>query len=210
MARSISLFVRRIRHVDRDRKAARHRAVAGQWPHGSDDGVVRVLDKRSLSTASSADARRSSISRVDGSLGSLRARRVRGRVGDTCGARSCDCGRSRCRCHGDARLRQLPRDRVRGVLGLQTCARLSVRSREFTLRSFDRFLAEYRSSHGRVSLEKVVYDWLGREAGRKPVTVATKCGVIRQFRLFRRRRHSTAFVPARNWTPQATVSKFLP
>jgi integrase len=81
---------------------------------------------------------------------------------------------------------------------------------EFTLRAFDRFLAGQPPSRGRVPLEKVVYTWLGREADRKPVTVAIECGVIRQFCLFRRRRHPTAFVPDRSWAPQATVSEFLP
>lgn len=82
------------------------------------------------------------------------------------------------------------------------------RRAEFTLRAFDRFVAA-RSSRGRV-LEDIIYAWLGRDPNRKPVTVAAECGVIRQFCLFRRRRDAAAFVPGRNWTPQSTVSEFLP
>jgi integrase/recombinase XerD len=81
---------------------------------------------------------------------------------------------------------------------------------EKLLRAFERFVAERAHCPGNHSLEDLVRAWLGRNASRKPVSIANECGVIRQFCLFRRRRDRTAFVPSRSWTPQSTESEFLP
>jgi integrase len=81
---------------------------------------------------------------------------------------------------------------------------------EKLLRAFERFVAENADRPGNHSLEHLVRAWLGRNASRKPVSIANECGVIRQFCLFRRRRDRTAFVPSRSWTPQSTESEFLP
>ncbi len=80
----------------------------------------------------------------------------------------------------------------------------------FTLRSFDRYVALHSSPRHSVPLERLLQGWLSRQAGRKPVTVASELGVIRQFCLFRRRSHPQAFVPARSWAPQSSRSQFLP
>jgi integrase len=81
---------------------------------------------------------------------------------------------------------------------------------EKLLRAFERFVAEHAHRPGNHSLEHLVRAWLGRNASRKPVSIANECGVIRQFCLFRRRRDRTEFVPSRSWTPQSTESEFLP
>ena len=81
---------------------------------------------------------------------------------------------------------------------------------EKLLRAFERFVGEHRRRRGDNALEDLVRAWLGRNANRKPVSVANECGVIRQFCLFRRRRDRAAFVPSRSWTPQSTESEFLP
>lgn len=86
----------------------------------------------------------------------------------------------------------------------------SYRRGEFTLRSFDHYVALHSSRRHPVPLERLLQGWLSRREGRKPVTVASELGVIRQFCLFRRRSNPRAFVPARSWAPQSTQSQFLP
>jgi integrase/recombinase XerD len=81
---------------------------------------------------------------------------------------------------------------------------------ELMLRSFDRYVAQYGSRQARVPLEELIEGWLARREGCKPVTTANELGVLRQLCLFRRRRDTRAFVPARSWAPQSTQSHFLP
>jgi integrase/recombinase XerD len=81
---------------------------------------------------------------------------------------------------------------------------------EFTLRTFDRYVGEHAPDRGPIPMEELIQGWLSRLEGRKPVTVATDLGVLRQFCLFRRRSDPRAFVPPRGWAPQSTQSQFLP
>ena len=81
---------------------------------------------------------------------------------------------------------------------------------EHTLRSFDRYVGEHAGGRAAVRLEELMQGWLSRIEGRKPVTVATDLGVLRQLCLFRRRSDPQAFVPPRGWAPQPTHSQFLP
>jgi integrase/recombinase XerD len=81
---------------------------------------------------------------------------------------------------------------------------------EKLLHAFERFAGERARLVGDNALEGLIRAWLGRNANRKPVSIANECGVLRQFCLFRRRRDRTAFVPSRDWTPQSTESEFLP
>jgi integrase/recombinase XerD len=85
---------------------------------------------------------------------------------------------------------------------------------EFTLRSFLRFAQQQRSgkratNHSKIVFEQTLDAWLSRTKGRKPVTVATDLGVIRQLCLFRRRRDPNAFVPDYALAPQ-TESDYSP
>jgi integrase len=78
-----------------------------------------------------------------------------------------------------------------------------------TLRSFDRFAASdaWRRSH---DLSAILFAWLNRYSGRKPVTVTNTLAVLRQFCRFRRRYDPHAFVPDRGWAPQSAESDFKP
>ena len=81
---------------------------------------------------------------------------------------------------------------------------------EATLRSFQRF-AQLASGgqHTEFDLASTIEAWLKRIARRKPVTIATDLGSIRQLCLHRRRYDPDAFVPDVAWAP-CTESKYQP
>jgi integrase/recombinase XerD len=81
---------------------------------------------------------------------------------------------------------------------------------EFHFLSLDRFLCQRAAAGIDTPFDVVMLDWLALRRGRKPVSVAAEVAVLRQFCLFRRRRHPDAFVPGREWAPQETESHFLP
>lgn len=83
---------------------------------------------------------------------------------------------------------------------------------EFTLRAFDRFVATKCRNRAtlRRRLALIIHEWIARKQGRTPLTAAAEHAVIRQFCLFRRRRHADAFVPPRAWAPASTKTRFLP
>jgi integrase len=82
---------------------------------------------------------------------------------------------------------------------------------EGTVRNFDRYVRKVQPpSPPRLDWRTLIRDWLARTEGRKPMTVAADLQLIRQFCLFRRRRDPGAFVPGREWTHEATESRFLP
>jgi len=84
------------------------------------------------------------------------------------------------------------------------------RRAEFTLRAFDRFVAERWDGHGRPPLADILRAWLHRTADRKPASAGAEHAVIRQFCLYRRRYEVGAFVPPKSWAPPSTGPKFLP
>ncbi|MFQ5472349.1 MAG: tyrosine-type recombinase/integrase [Dehalococcoidia bacterium] len=86
----------------------------------------------------------------------------------------------------------------------------SYRRAEYTLRSFDRFVAAHAPQRGRLPLERLLRSWLAHRKDRKPVTVAMDLGPVREFFRFRRRSHPDGFVPGREWAPQAAESHFVP
>lgn len=79
-----------------------------------------------------------------------------------------------------------------------------------TLRSFERYVREHSGGQRTVEFARMLRGWLARAEGRKPVTITVELGVVRQFCLFRHRSVPGAFVPGRDWAPQAAVSEFLP
>ncbi len=84
------------------------------------------------------------------------------------------------------------------------------RRAEFTLRSFDRYVHAHGQQDRSLAVGDLVRGWLAARAGRKPVSVATELGPVRQFFLFRRRSDPGGFVPGREWAPQSTQSVFVP
>ena len=87
----------------------------------------------------------------------------------------------------------------------------SYQHQEFTLRRFDRFLAENAPRKGAVPLEALVRRWLAEQAdGRKRKTAVCTHAIIRQFLLFRRRTDPTAFVPDRDLVPRSSKTGFVP
>src|SRR5215831_1371516 len=81
---------------------------------------------------------------------------------------------------------------------------------EATLRSFQRFAHRGNASaRAPIELETAARAWLLRIADRKPVTLATDLGVLRQLCLYRRRRDPKGFVPDHAWAPY-TESTYLP
>jgi len=81
---------------------------------------------------------------------------------------------------------------------------------EKTLLSLDRYINEHSDVTNPLEFERLLFGWLSRIEKRKPVTVATDLGVIRQFCLYKRRKDPGAFVPDRHWAPQSTESDFAP
>lgn len=87
---------------------------------------------------------------------------------------------------------------------------IGYRREEFTLRAFDRFVAErYPRCVPRARLPDLIRQWMTRK-NRKPITLAAEHVVIRQLCLFRRRSDARAFVPPRAWAPASTRSSFVP
>ena len=60
---------------------------------------------------------------------------------------------------------------------------------EFTLRAFDRFVAEYAKHDALWRLDTVILAWLGSRPGRLAVSVSQDMAVIRQFWFYLRRHH---------------------
>jgi integrase len=81
---------------------------------------------------------------------------------------------------------------------------------EYTLREFDRFVAQQDEQVDPARFDRVLGKWLARTQGRKSVSVTNELGVIRQFCLWRRRTDPTGFVPGREWAAQSTESTFFP
>jgi integrase/recombinase XerD len=82
---------------------------------------------------------------------------------------------------------------------------------EGTLRHFDRHVARtHRSGDRTPDLRHLIQSWLTQGQERKPISVATDLGVIRQFCLHRRRNDPAGFVPGREWFPQCLESQFIP
>lgn len=81
---------------------------------------------------------------------------------------------------------------------------------EYTLRSFDRYVAAHAPRRGRLPLEVLLRGWLARAGSRKPVSVAMELGPVREFFRFRRRMDPAGFLPGREWAPQAAESHFVP
>jgi len=81
---------------------------------------------------------------------------------------------------------------------------------EYTLREFDRFVAQQHEQVDPSRLDRILGKWLAKNHGRKPVSVTNELGVIRQFCLWRRRTNPKGFVPGREWAPQSTESTFFP
>jgi len=80
---------------------------------------------------------------------------------------------------------------------------------EFTLRAFDRFLA---NEGRRMCLKNAVFAWLHRPAVRPPrraVSLASEFAPVRQFCLYLRRRDPRSFVPDRPWA-HYPPSTFIP
>ncbi len=84
------------------------------------------------------------------------------------------------------------------------------RRNEFTLRSFDRYVAAHSRRRGRLPLERLLRGWLSRIENRKAVTVAMDLGALREFFRFRKRTDPAGFVPGREWAPQSVESDFFP
>lgn len=106
---------------------------------------------------------------------------------------------------------QLRRD-IRAFLKYKRALGFSYESGERSLREFEQFFSRQRrkcrSVHAVFKIALV--SWLSTtSAGRKPQTVATKLGPIRQFCLYRRRHDPNAFVPDCSWAPH-TRSTFKP
>lgn len=80
---------------------------------------------------------------------------------------------------------------------------------EFTLRNFERFVADSRDPHSLIDLEKVIRAWLLRTPGRKPVTLADDLGAVRQLCLYLQRHDPSVFVPPVSMAPQ-TASHYQP
>lgn len=81
---------------------------------------------------------------------------------------------------------------------------------EYTLRSFDRFVAQRARGGATLSLPELILAWFASMDGRKPISVAIEMSVVRQFCLFLQRRDPSCVVPGRVWAPQSTESNFLP
>jgi site-specific recombinase XerD len=79
-----------------------------------------------------------------------------------------------------------------------------------TLKSFDRYVSVHADSKSTLPLADLLRGWLSRCSGRKPVSVAMDLGTLRQFFRYRRRLDADAFVPGREWAPQAAHSDFVP
>lgn len=104
---------------------------------------------------------------------------------------------------------ELARD-IEGFLAFKHALGYSYRRGEATLRSFQRFVRRYTNgAHAPIDLEVEARAWLLRIANRKPVTLATDLGALRQLCLYRRRRDPNGFVPEHGWAPY-TESTYLP
>jgi len=104
---------------------------------------------------------------------------------------------------------ELARD-IEDFLAFKRALGYSYRRSEATLRSFQRFAHRCtNSARAPIDLEKAARAWLLRIGDRKPVTLATDLGALRQLCLYRRRRDPNGFVPDHAWAPY-TESTYLP
>lgn len=81
---------------------------------------------------------------------------------------------------------------------------------EFTLRSFDRFIAEQAKHDASWQLDKVILAWLGSRPGRLAVSVSQDMAVIRQFWFYLRRHHPSRCRREVRWPKLPTTSSFVP
>jgi len=81
---------------------------------------------------------------------------------------------------------------------------------EFTLRSFDRFVAGRAQMDPAWRLDEVILAWLASRPGRLAVSVAQDMAVIRQFWHYARRRHPARFRRDVRWPKLATETVFTP
>jgi integrase len=104
---------------------------------------------------------------------------------------------------------ELARD-IEGFLTFKRALGYSYRRGEATLRSFQRFAQHCPgSARAPIELETAARAWLFRIVDRKPVTLATDLGALRQLCLYRRRRDPNGFVPDHAWAP-CTESTYQP
>jgi integrase/recombinase XerD len=80
----------------------------------------------------------------------------------------------------------------------------------YTLRSFDRYVAEQSPVRGPLDWQDLISGWLSCRPARKSITVTSELAAIRQFCLFRRRYEPGGFVPDRGWASQTSKNRFLP
>jgi integrase len=81
---------------------------------------------------------------------------------------------------------------------------------EFTLRAFDRFVAECAKHDASWRLDTVILAWLGSRSGRLAVSVSQDMAVIRQFWFYLRRHHPARCRREVRWPKLPTTSSFVP
>lgn len=79
-----------------------------------------------------------------------------------------------------------------------------------TLRSFDRYIQAHADVDDTLSLPDLLRGWLSSSSNRKPVSVTSELGTVRQFFRYRRRFAPNGFVPGREWASQAVRADFIP
>jgi integrase len=92
----------------------------------------------------------------------------------------------------------------RRALGYSYCRAVA------TLKSFDRYVLVHAKRKRVLPLANILRGWLSRRSARKPVSVASDLGTLRQFFKYRRRFDPTGFIPGREWAPQSAQSDFVP
>lgn len=81
---------------------------------------------------------------------------------------------------------------------------------EYTLRSFDRFLAHRASEEPRCPVDKVILSWLASRTKRLAVSVSQDMAVIRQFWFYLRRTQPRRYRRDVRWPKLPTQSTFTP
>lgn len=98
---------------------------------------------------------------------------------------------------------------LRAFLAFKRTLGYSYRRAEFTLRVLDRYLVENARAGGQPHLAQVILNWLGRQPGRKPISVAGELAVVRQFYTFLRRRGDRNLREP-SWPQLPATSDYLP
>jgi integrase len=99
---------------------------------------------------------------------------------------------------------------LEGFLDQKRALGHAYRRAEFTLRRFDRFVAQ-KAKHPRDrDVGRLLHLWLAGFRPCKRVTVAHELSVVRQFCRFRRRRDPGGFVPGPDFVPRAKGPRYLP